>query len=431
MVLFNEAVNATKWWQYIDDWKGNLSYVKDWQILNTLTWLWKSISSSSDSNFDYQIKENTDWSYSAFTIDKKTNKITQQVFDMNWNLAGWYLATLWNWEITSYGWVHDWWKGLDIDWNIWDNVFVPLWWKVIEVKNYWDKTFGKSVVVELEDWKQIRYSHLNEFSVKVWDTLTKWSLIWTLGNTWYVVPWKWWDWSHLDIQVSWMNAYQVEEYLKTVWLGDKWESTPMWWFKQESIPMFANYLQTWKLWSNTEELKAITQEFWSIENFKKQAEAYNNAPWWPRETELNKIIGLKNELESFISKENKWALDNSIGTIQQTWSPWTAREKENYLANIQSFLSAQTLQALIDAKGDWATFGALSNEELRMLQSSASKLNSLILTEDKKDPTRITWFKWTKENFEKIVNELAEKYQKTIEQKQKLMWTDKDLWDSL
>jgi hypothetical protein len=37
-------------------------------------------------------------------------------------------------------------------------------------------------------------------------------------------------------------------------------------------------LKTGKIGTNAEELKAISAEFGSIENFKKQAENYNNNP---------------------------------------------------------------------------------------------------------------------------------------------------------
>lgn len=39
--------------------------------------------------------------------------------------------------------------------------------------------------------------------------------------------------------------------------------------------------KTWKVWTNKDELWAIIDEFGSVEAFRKQAEAYNNA--WPRQ----------------------------------------------------------------------------------------------------------------------------------------------------
>jgi len=80
-----------------------------------------------------------------------------------------------------------------------------------------------------------------------------------------------------------------------------------------------------------------------------------------------------------LSEDNQRAIDNSTGTVQTALRPATRREREAYLANVQNFLDGKTLQQLIDVKADGATFGALSNEELKMLQNSASKLNQLAI----------------------------------------------------
>lgn len=217
LILFQEEINANKWWDYIDKWDGNLYYVKDWKTLATLEWLWTVTSSTSDDRYDYKIYEWENGTYTAFTIDKQTNKITQQTYDINWNLGGGYLSTLWNWQITSYGWIHDGWKWLDIDWSIWDPIYTPMAGRVIKVEDYGDKTFGKSIVVELEDGKKVRYSHLDQFNVSEWDKIWMGELIWTVWNTWYVIPWEGGDGSHIDIQIEWMNAYEVQDYLKWLW----------------------------------------------------------------------------------------------------------------------------------------------------------------------------------------------------------------------
>lgn len=86
-------------------------------------------------------------------------------------------------------------------------------------------------------------------------------------------------------------------------------------------------------------------------------------------------------------------------------SPWTIRAKEWFLWDIQNFLDWKTLQQLIDVKEEWATFGALSNEELRMLQNSASALNQAI-RDDKNDVNRITWFRWSEADFKRNYKQL-------------------------
>lgn len=53
----------------------------------------------------------------------------------------------------------------------------------------------------------------------------------------------------------------------------------------------------------------------------------------------------------------------------------TANKKE-FIAAVDSVLSDLTLESLLQAKADGATFGALTQEELRILAASASRLNS-------------------------------------------------------
>jgi hypothetical protein len=114
-----------------------------------------------------------------------------------------------------------------------------------------------------------------------------------------------------------------------------------------------------------------------------------------------------------LSKDNKWALSNSVWSVKYAMLPWIKREKEAFLANIQNFLDWKTLQTLIDVKAEWATFWALSNEELKMLQNSASKLNQLSIRD--KDTNRIKWFRWSEDNFKRLVGDIITDYEDRVE----------------
>ena len=171
----------------------------------------------------------------------------------------------------------------------------------------------------------------------------------------------------------------------------------------------------------------IVEQFGSVEEFKRQAEEYNNSEWWPREKDLIKINKLKDDVSAFLSKENKGALSNSVWAIQQAWTPWTALARENFLGDVQTFLSKKTLQNLIDVKSEWATFGALSNEELRMLQAAWSKLSSLINFDDPNDPAKITWFRGSEQNFKNKVKATVDEYNRLIAIAEKRMWK-KSTW---
>jgi hypothetical protein len=215
-------LNPLAWGEYIDDWKWNLRYVKDWKIISTLTWLWKSIVQSRKDNYEYKIYENNDWSFTSFTIDKENNKISTQTFNIEWDIPWGYISTVWSGVITSYGWLHDWGQWLDIDWKIGDQILAPMWGTVVKVQDMWSEWYGKTVLVELNDGNFIRFSHLNDFAVDEWDVFAKWGLIWLMWNTGYTIPTWGGDWSHVDIVMSdtdWrrFNAYEVKDYLDSVW----------------------------------------------------------------------------------------------------------------------------------------------------------------------------------------------------------------------
>lgn len=71
-------------------------------------------------------------------------------------------------------------------------------------------------------------------------------------------------------------------------------------------------------------------------------------------------------------------------------SPWDTLTsgKQDFLGKIQYVLESKTLQNLIDAKASGATFGALSEAELKMLQASAGSLASNAVRD--KDTNKIT-----------------------------------------
>ena len=56
--------------------------------------------------------------------------------------------------------------------------------------------------------------------------------------------------------------------------------------------------------------------------------------------------------------------------------------KQNFVAGIEQLRSDLNLQALIDAKARGATFGALSDQELKILSNAATKLGSWAVQND-------------------------------------------------
>lgn len=82
---------------------------------------------------------------------------------------------------------------------------------------------------------------------------------------------------------------------------------------------------------------------------------------------------------------NKY-LANAVGPNK--YSRWGVRNlftggKSNFIAGVEQIRSQLNLDALIQAKSRGATFGALSDQELRVLSSSASKIGTWAKTDDK------------------------------------------------
>lgn len=96
----------------------------------------------------------------------------------------------------------------------------------------------------------------------------------------------------------------------------------------------------------------------------------------PKQADIAATQAKVDELNNLL---NHKGLNSSVGTN------WAGRigvadkftgEKQDFIAKVQRLLSESTLQSLIDAKADGATFGALSEGELKILQSAASNIGT-------------------------------------------------------
>lgn len=127
----------------------------------------------------------------------------------------------------------------------------------------------------------------NPLNNTVWHT---W-IIQTVNQDWSITvleanrEWKTTWWPLVE------NTYSAEQvrnmkFSKNPWI--QWTE-----YKTDSIPQYTNYLTSWKIGTNKDELAAIVKEFWSVENFKAQAEQYNNSENWPRQKELDKNYKIK------------------------------------------------------------------------------------------------------------------------------------------
>jgi len=115
---------------------------------------------------------------------------------------------------------------------------------------------------------------------------------------------------------------------------------------------------------------------------KEQADALRNA-----EASLPKMYDQVNIITALKDDPALSALvgPNAIARIGTGFRNATG-QAQNFIGSIQKLTGGLTLQNLIDAKANGATFGALSIPELQLLAASASKIAGWEIHEDPKDP---------------------------------------------
>lgn len=95
----------------------------------------------------------------------------------------------------------------------------------------------------------------------------------------------------------------------------------------------------------------------------------------PQDQELDLIAKEKAQIASTLKSHN--GLNNAVGTIALgRKAPFQWGQKADFIASVEQLVSDLSLESLIDAKSRGATFGALSDTEMRMLASAATKIGT-------------------------------------------------------
>ena len=153
-----------------------------------------------------------------------------------------------------------------------------------------------------------------------------------------------------------------------------------------------SWVDSWDKW--TMDLETILTKIGSSKEsapLKNEVMQYVASRWGvayrpPTDSNVVQLQKKVAELDELIANDEQ--MENVSWILQM--SPWDTlkSKKQDYLSRVDNILQWNVLQKLIDAKAGWATFGALSNEELKMLQSSSSPLMGRAL----KDNDRVTWY---------------------------------------
>lgn len=132
----------------------------------------------------------------------------------------------------------------------------------------------------------------------------------------------------------------------------------------------------------------------------------------PKQEDVKKVQTKISELENIL---NHPGLDETVGPTKLSRIDWWAFSgaKQDFIGKVQKLLSEKTLQSLIDAKADGATFGALSEGELRILQEAASTIGSWA----KRDGSgNVVGYRVNEKAFKEEIKRIKEQYETTLKE---------------
>jgi hypothetical protein len=330
--------------------------------VNKITLNWKDYLVDDNGN----IKQFVDEWQSVKTGDYKYSKI-----DL------WNGSVVWTWQTVNFNWT---------DYRItqlWGSItgwidLAPMkagtkgaiwafeWWEVVR---YWtDKNTGNKYIEVLNDNGYVyRYNHLDSIgNVKVWDKITQWTVI---GNMWNTGRVKWPTGVHLDLAVY--DGKRATS-MSVSPLNIKDQASVLFGWGQSQITTKPELATFYNRFMSSESKNKLTSEEWktiesmwvSRSDFAKQALEHKKV----QDQEL-----------SWHAKELVWLidkLDNISRTDLQNMranTPWTDwRDLRNIYNRV---LASTALQKLIDLKSEWATFGALSDNELKFITNASNNLD--------------------------------------------------------
>lgn len=137
-----------------------------------------------------------------------------------------------------------------------------------------------------------------------------------------------------------------------------------------------------------------------------------------RQALLNEKNKLSDAINEVLSPDywSEIALQSGVGP---TWftrlgNVFTKAALQKFLGNIGYIIDNQTIQKLIDSKTAGANYGQLSDKDMKILQSSASKLNNWAVRDSKTN--KIKYFAIDEKTFKEELNKLQQSLEDTENQ---------------
>lgn len=142
------------------------------------------------------------------------------------------------------------------------------------------------------------------------------------------------------------------------------------WYNTSDIPNYTAYLTKWYKAFSDKDKEEIKAEYGSLANFKKAAEAYKQEiDNQVSDVAMTMLVNL-DEIYNWLTDEN-----GEVDTWKYTQlMSWIYGDGAKYKRMLNQVKSSTALQKLIDLKWQWATFGALSDQELWFITNAADWL---------------------------------------------------------
>ena len=183
------------------------------------------------------------------------------------------------------------------------------------------------------------------------------------------------------LQHEWWNMSAMS-YYKQNWTASttEWE----WWqatYDKAYTKDYDRYLTNWRDSFKKSTQEALIQQFWSMDNFIKNAQEYSEAVIQPQQAQT-----FQNSLDILVEFNKAWNKlnDRQRWLVKKLWvkdsyQSWLYSDEVNNAVNLYKQLMAQWfIQNIIDSKKKWATYGPLSDNEWGKIQDaySSMKLNA-------------------------------------------------------
>jgi hypothetical protein len=189
--------------------------------------------------------------------------------------------------VAEYTQVYKWSKfnpeWIDLAWKKWSAINTPVSWEVIFAWDWWK--WWNQVKIKDSQWRVHQFSHLDGAIVEVWQTVTPWTMLWTMWNTWQVLKWDWSTptkeelvagrWTHLDYTVfdnSWKKM-PLDVAMAFAWVDNtSWstsetsEAIEKWYDSPNLLKIFKQIKKEWWTPANLRDLekqeKPLTEWQW-------------------------------------------------------------------------------------------------------------------------------------------------------------------------